>query len=245
MRQFYSICLCVFTLALYFVSSTLFVSFGLSPVKASVFTGLLSSSACFYFYSHDKSKTVNKLGFTLGRVVLCLLFFFAFWWVSQNVSAFVYYFTQDASYDSYQTFASGDNILYVILTLFIAPITEELLFRGIWYRELSKTSVWTAYGVSSLLFAFMHGTLVHIPAAVLSGFLFCVVYDYTGKLRYCMLLHILYNLLSLFVPVFYFSDTAYILFVWAFYFIIFGVLLLFALRKHDVDFLKTNKDYAE
>jgi membrane protease YdiL (CAAX protease family) len=98
--------------------------------------------------------------------------------------------------------ASGVTIaiLFVVIVL-VAPITEELLFRGIVLRSaLRRMDVVAAVIVSGLAFGALHlldpDTLPSLPALVAFGMLSAVVAVRTGRLAPSMGLHIGFNLLG-------------------------------------------------
>jgi membrane protease YdiL (CAAX protease family) len=85
-----------------------------------------------------------------------------------------------------------------VLTCVIAPICEELLFRGFMFRALRNwRGVWPAAAITGLLFGAVHAlggapASDLVPLAVL-GFLLCLLYDFTGSLYPCIALHALNN----------------------------------------------------
>ena len=123
------------------------------------------------------------------------------------IAILLWLFGQCAGYWMYNNgFAHGFNVysdtldsnitLSLILTLFLAPMAEEIIFRGLifdnWLYNMNK---WTALICQSLLFSIAHGTMVHlIPTFVFSLFQ-CVLYMRTKKLIYCIITHMLYNVL--------------------------------------------------
>ncbi|WP_148217991.1 CPBP family intramembrane glutamic endopeptidase [Opitutus terrae] len=82
-----------------------------------------------------------------------------------------------------------------------APITEEILFRGLLLRGLLVTSTPVrAIAISSLLFAAMHLNPWQIPVALVYGGLLGWVYLRTRSLTLCIFGHGLNNLGSLLSP---------------------------------------------
>ena len=82
-------------------------------------------------------------------------------------------------------------------SVIIAPVVEEIAFRGFLYNILrQRVGIFAACVASSLLFASIHMALVQ--ALPLFGFavLECVIYEKTRSLRYCILLHMLFNSIS-------------------------------------------------
>jgi CAAX protease family protein len=88
-------------------------------------------------------------------------------------------------------------VLSAGLTCVIAPICEELLFRGYIFTALrSWRGTWPAAVITALLFGGVHAgsapALDLAPLAML-GFGLCVLYRYTGSLYPCIATHALNN----------------------------------------------------
>ena len=95
------------------------------------------------------------------------------------------------------TMSDSDAGIYLMLTILVAPIAEELVFRGVVFRYMAvrMSTVW-AYLLSSFLFAVFHMSIPHLYGAVATGLLFVLVYDWTGSIKSSIFAHMLYNLLS-------------------------------------------------
>lgn len=87
-----------------------------------------------------------------------------------------------------------EYILAFMTLVVIAPIAEEMLFRGYLYGKLKKYAPrWIAIIVTSALFGLAHGQWnVAIDTFVLSIFL-CLLRDLTGSLWPSIILHMLKN----------------------------------------------------
>ncbi|MGI5065088.1 lysostaphin resistance A-like protein [Treponema putidum] len=86
-----------------------------------------------------------------------------------------------------------------ITALIIAPIYEELIFRGVIYDDTKKLfNVKIASLVSSILFGLMHfnGGYLQVTVAMLDGLLLAYCYEKTQSLYACILLHSLNNFMS-------------------------------------------------
>ena len=85
---------------------------------------------------------------------------------------------------------SSSMMLYSII---IAPIIEELLYRGVLLRTLERYGKWFAIIISALVFGLMHGNAVQFPVAFVIGLLFgYLTLKYSIGLS--ITLHILNNL---------------------------------------------------
>lgn len=89
---------------------------------------------------------------------------------------------------------ASSGILYNFLFgVLVAPIGEELLFRGLLYKKLGGYGDKAFILVSALAFAVFHGNLSQIFYAFALGAIFAYVMAKTGNILYSMLLHIIIN----------------------------------------------------
>jgi uncharacterized protein len=110
--------------------------------------------------------------------------------------------------ETVEAFRRSDDVLakimLVVAAAIVAPLVEEIIFRGFIYGVLKRyTDGIFAALCSSLLFAIVHlhvGTM--FPLALLA-LVFCAVYEYTGCLLVPMVMHGLFNATSLVVMVFF------------------------------------------
>lgn len=95
---------------------------------------------------------------------------------------------------------TGLLIASAALTCVIAPIAEEILFRGLLFTSLRKwRGPWPAAIVTGLVFGLVHGTSAPfedlLPLAFL-GFSLCVLYRLTGSLYPCIAAHAVNNAIA-------------------------------------------------
>lgn len=80
----------------------------------------------------------------------------------------------------------------------LAPLVEELLFRGLLQRALGhKMPAYAAIGVASFVFALIHLQPYAIPPLMVLGAAFGYIYHKTGSLRINILLHAVNNAVAL------------------------------------------------
>ena len=95
----------------------------------------------------------------------------------------------------------GDPIAITLLILFavlLAPIVEEVIFRGCIYRFLkSQTLIPSAQVISGILFALLHGNLMSFGPLLVVGILLAHVYESNGNLLVAISFHALFNSFSL------------------------------------------------
>jgi len=91
-------------------------------------------------------------------------------------------------------------ILAVIVVAIIAPVVEELFFRGFLYTAFRKRwGIVAAAILSSVIFAFFHFNLFNFIPIVIIGIALVYLYEVTGSLGPPIMLHALNNLLSVIV----------------------------------------------
>jgi membrane protease YdiL (CAAX protease family) len=84
-----------------------------------------------------------------------------------------------------------------IAVIVVAPIAEELLFRGFLFRVLRlRMGFWLAAGIDGVLFGLVHGSLVILPILAVLGVALCWVYERTGSLFPCIAMHALNNTIA-------------------------------------------------
>lgn len=118
----------------------------------------------------------------------------------------------------------------------LAPLCEELVFRGLVANRLSRYGQLPAAVVSALLFALYHANLGQFFYAFGLGLLLAYAYFQSGCLIVPILLHMLYNTFGGLLPVFFSeSAVATLLYLAAdFLLSIAGAILLFRERKEIV-----------
>ena len=91
---------------------------------------------------------------------------------------------------------SADKILIALLcSILIAPIFEELLFRGLVMGELLKVMrPWAANVSQALVFGIMHGVLFQSVFAALMGLVLGELYFKTKNIKISMVSHAVFNL---------------------------------------------------
>ncbi len=88
--------------------------------------------------------------------------------------------------------------LLIISAIFLAPIVEELIFRGCIYRFFkSKMSLLASQIVSGVLFSIMHFNLMSLVPLIVVGFLLNIVYEKSGNILVPICFHAFFNAFSL------------------------------------------------
>ena len=83
---------------------------------------------------------------------------------------------------------------FFILAVILAPLAEELIFRGAIYGFLKRRfSRWLALFLSAFAFALLHANLASFLPLLFLGIVLALVYEASGNIRVPILLHALFN----------------------------------------------------
>ena len=90
-----------------------------------------------------------------------------------------------------------------LMVIAVAPVVEEVFFRGFFYRALrSRFPIAAAAAIDGVLFGLIHynfegaNGLLILPPLALLGFIFCLVYEKTGSLYPVIGMHAFNNSLA-------------------------------------------------
>ena len=155
----------------------------------------------YYICTRDLNKSSQDIGFSY--VLIGLLWFFGqfvFLWVYKNIGDNLYSNNYSSSFND-----SPSLIWSLLLILIVAPIAEELIFRYLLFgRLLFKNHCepsWLKYLslilLSTVLFGFIHGTMMHQIVVLPLGLLLCLLMYKTNRIIFPILGHILFNLMSI------------------------------------------------
>lgn len=99
---------------------------------------------------------------------------------------------QDTGFGQFN--AQYEYILAFITLVVIAPIAEEILFRGYLYGKLKKFApVWVSVLVTSLLFGSIHGAWNLVLDTFALSIVLCLLRESTGNIWASILLHMAKN----------------------------------------------------
>lgn len=127
-----------------------------------------------------------------------------------TLAAMVLYLTLAATYsaifkppqdDLPQSFgaesALGLAIATGVVVILIAPVVEEFFFRGFVYASFrNRLGVWPGALLSGLLFGAIHLKPVYLAPLAILGTVLALLYEKTGSIWPCILLHAMNNALA-------------------------------------------------
>jgi membrane protease YdiL (CAAX protease family) len=144
-------------------------------------------------------RAPDSWGRALGLVPLTLL---AIWIASAAYAPFL-----DAGEEQglvpeeWDSSRAGAFAAYFVSVAVLAPIVEELMYRGLGFRLLAPYGTWIAILVTGLLFGAAHGLVLGFPILSLFGILLGWLRSKTGSVYPCIFVHAIFNATALIVSV--------------------------------------------
>jgi membrane protease YdiL (CAAX protease family) len=84
-----------------------------------------------------------------------------------------------------------------LLVIVVAPVCEEIFFRGFLFRVLrNRVSFWIAAAIDGVLFGLVHGVNAAFPVLVVLGIILCWVYERSGTLFATIAIHATNNVIA-------------------------------------------------
>lgn len=190
--------ICVTSIALYLAIGLTISIFISDSVFLTTITDIIISIVGLTYYRKKICPNNQSVKSDKNTWLYLIEITFGLWIITQITITWYYNTFGDRLLDVHNSTISISPTIYLFLTLVFAPIAEEVLIRGIVYPTLKNIcKPWIATLISSFIFSFLHGTVVHLFTGIYCGIYFVFVYEYTGKLRYAILAHMIYNSMSL------------------------------------------------
>ena len=96
--------------------------------------------------------------------------------------------------DSYIRPANKSELTLSILSAaVIAPVAEELLFRGVMFSAWEKYGARKAVWATAILFALVHGSVIGLPGEIFGGVMLALVVLWTDSIYAGFVFHTVYN----------------------------------------------------
>lgn len=176
---------------IYMWLAVLFKQFVEDMVLVTILTDTVTAVAAYIYYRRcvgDSLVAYSRKAFPVMAAIGA-----GVWFIS---SLTVTWMSQQSWYGSLgETADIQSPWLYILLTLVVAPISEEIMFRGILLRNMRQLMpMGAAYIVTAVIFGLCHGNVSQFYVGVTCGILFALIYEYTGRLHISMLAHMCYNL---------------------------------------------------
>jgi CAAX amino terminal protease family protein len=144
----------------------------------------------YYFIKTNKEKKYFKVNKKLN--ITDIVTYFA---LSYGINIFLNLISSAINIEGQKFIVQRPIYTDIIYAICIAPILEEIVFRGVLMTYLKKYGIQTAIIVSSLFFGISHYNIYMIIPAFFIGVVLAYV-SYKYSIKYSILLHILLNIVA-------------------------------------------------
>ena len=151
-----------------------------------IYRWILSFPIIYYFVKTYKKYEYFKTNKKLNAKDFSVYFALAFW----IGNFFSFLIVLMSSYKGRTPVVAIYESLYtdIIMTVFVAPVLEEIVFRGVIMNNLKKYGIKTAIIINSIFFALSHYNTDMIIPAFFTGIIFSYV-AYKYSIKYSILIH--------------------------------------------------------
>ena len=196
--------------ALSLVFATYVLSFvlqagGVSPLLSTFIVDIVVGTIGFLIYrkmmnkpEFQPSQSANKKALILA---LCIFLPLIYYFLNLSLWCVNVLFVNDEGMAQHVAAATSYPLWFQILSLtIIAPVYEEITMRLFSYNWMKSSTNWiVSMIVTSLVFAFMHGTKTHMLTATIFGIVMVLIHELTGVWWSSIVAHILYNTMTIFL----------------------------------------------
>jgi membrane protease YdiL (CAAX protease family) len=161
----------------------------------------------WYYFAWVRGKdSSSTIGFSLKKMMLCIAgIAIALQLQTQGTLGIVFSLWPDVM-EGYMELMGTLNIKDSVFTMFyvalIAPIVEELIFRGVIFRIIRKRTDFISTNViQSLLFAIYHINVIQGIYTFIAGMFLGLLMEKGKSILYPILLHILFNTINVIMVV--------------------------------------------
>lgn len=188
------------------------------------------------------SAAIDKRKLSISGVLMsaCVCFgtLYAFGYLSEGilwVVAKIFGTTTEQLNAVNQMSVQFSNLQYILLVCVLAPIVEELLFRGLIIKKMLVHGRFAALVLSAAIFGLVHGTISQIPYALALGLVLGYVYIRFGNIYLNMGLHAVMNFIGGVLYLFV-EDVPYIDYIYTGVVIalILGAIVIVVLKRRDI-----------
>lgn len=187
-------------------------------LSMTLLAGLATAPILIFIYIRDNNKDRRNgtfVKYKLNNILKYLLIIpfgvFNMLWTNYFVALLQLVmpkFMLESYTDTQQIIEGGGFLIQLLTAGIVAPIVEELIFRGLVYRRTKKmTGTIAAAILSAALFGVFHGNWVQAPYAFIIGIVAVFVYEKFKSIVAPIMLHMSANILSVLIMTMTSSDT--------------------------------------
>lgn len=160
-------------------------------------------------------KAVEKKKMTVGQWLVAFLMSYALVYMSNIigniVTAIIGVFKQSSVENPIINVSMGINTMTALVFMVIlAPIAEEIIFRKLLIDRVSRYGEGLAIVLSGLMFGLFHANLNQFAFTFVMGCFYGFIYAKTGRVVYCILLHMVNNFFASIISMFVLQKSGFL-----------------------------------
>lgn len=134
-------------------------------------------------------------------------------------------------------------VLFFAYTCIIAPVFEEIIFRGFILNNMRRFGNITAILVTSVFFSMFHFNLVQLVNPILMGIILSFIAIRSESIISCIIVHMFNNIMAMLTTVISYIDSQAVILIWSSLYYLIGIAALFYfIFKYGGEFLKAVKE---
>lgn len=199
--------------ALYDVLFSQVMSYTIPVLIISAVMSIIVSAGIFSYRNPHMLESMKLKRFNWQYSIIAVLLVVPVIGLSNLIVDVVLYFFP-GSIEAYEstivTLMEGTSNFMLVLGIgIVAPVVEELIFRGFIFKRLNDSfPVWAAILIQALFFGVVHGNLIQISYAFVVGLILGIIVYKSKSLYPAIILHIINNTVSSFSDM-YFNNVLY------------------------------------
>ena len=182
-----------------------------------------------------EAKTL-KIGKVISLFIIGMATLYLFNFISVGINYLIGMLKGSAVVNPYAATVNASGVFYTVLvTGIIAPIIEEVLFRGILLDKLRLYGEKVAIWVTAIAFGLFHLNTSQSLYATALGVLLAYIAVKTNRIKYCIILHMAINIMgSAIAPFLLAIGYVEAIGVMVLFFLIVGIILFIRMKKHPI-----------
>ena len=155
----------------------------------------LTSAAFFFLWKPDLKAMLKKLGFpgSLKNTIIYSIGGLAAVFTALLILSFIFFMAGLNDQQKVLDKISGLPFYILVFAVVFAPLSEELFFRGLLVPRIGIFGSSLLFGVSHLTY----GSIAEIAGVIVVGIILAVIFKRSKSITPCILIHIIYNGVSL------------------------------------------------
>lgn len=188
-------------LVLTHIGASYLYDFAQNILGSNVLLGLLYSqliviipTLCFLFYNKIDFKEIGPFHkINISSILMVILFTYLIMPLITTVNIITLFFTDNTALELSNSIMDMPFILNFLMIAVLAPLSEEIIFRGIIFSGYKKKNIIVGAIYSGIIFGFMHMNFNQMSYAVIIGIILALLNEAAGSIWASITAHIVIN----------------------------------------------------